>query len=78
MIQKPLLTVETDPLVGVILNMCGTYLMADSKKVVFMDILPFFFSDGMFSGGTGRAGERGQSVDHDVTLCFPGREQLGA
>lgn len=44
MIQKPFLTVETDPLVGVILNMWGTYLMTDSKKVVFSDILPFFFS----------------------------------
>ncbi len=39
---------ETDPLVGVILNMCGTYLMADSKNVVFMDILPFFSQTACF------------------------------
>lgn len=48
MIQKPFLTVETDPLVEVILNMWGTYLMADSKKVVFMDILPFFSQTACF------------------------------
>lgn len=31
----------------------------------------------MFSGGEGRPGKRGQSVDNHFTLCLPGREQPG-
>lgn len=77
MIQKAFLTVETDPLVGVILSMWDAFLISDSEKW-FSLTFTSVSSDGMFSGGTGRAGKRGQSMDHNVALCFSGREQLGA
>lgn len=45
------------------------------KCTVKMDFHMVFhlpFSDGVFSGGAGRSGVRGQPVDHHFTLRLPG------